>query len=121
MCEINDGERSQVWRESIHRARKPYTCRVCRAPIAVGDLYGLVFSVFDGEADTERSCFACDVARRDFYDEHNGGPMPSAIEEHLRECVRGAGPEHMSNEDRRWVAYLDGIDARWLAAQEQAC
>lgn len=90
MCEI-DVDTSDVWRESFPCARMPYRCRSCQTVIAAGEQHMAVFSVFDGNAGTERVCAICAGLWRHFADHHRGGPMPGDIVSALLECLDGIG------------------------------
>lgn len=115
MCEVDDGNRAEVWNETPRKARKRHRCDTCGATIAVGDRYVDHRSIFDSRVTAEKSCMPCDEARQDFGHEHGMTPLPSDIREYLSECVRGV-PADMSDEDRRWVAYLSGIETRHAEA-----
>lgn len=59
MCFYNDGEYATIWRESDPRARKQYKCYECGGTIIVGEKYRCVFTVFEGDAGTYRTCSRC--------------------------------------------------------------
>lgn len=62
MCFDYDGY-SEVWNETTPRARKPYRCCECGGTIAKGEQYRNVFSVYEGDAMTSRTCLACERVR----------------------------------------------------------
>lgn len=67
MCFDYDGERAEVWREATRKARKPHRCSECSGPIAVGDRYFNIFSVYEGNADTYRCCPKCQLVREEIH------------------------------------------------------
>lgn len=140
MCDL-DGERSDCWKVTTHRARKPHSCATCGLTIAVGEIYVRVFSVFDGRGDTERTCRACWEAQDEFGRAHGMTPLPSMARETIEECVRGGwmdrpGPwaapitiaerririAKAETSERRWRQLLAGIvwRARKAARQRKA-
>jgi len=54
-----DYEPADLYYPSFRRARKPYSCAECAAPIAVGEKYEYVFGVWDGNRDSFRTCANC--------------------------------------------------------------
>ena len=58
MCFYYEGT-CEVYRESIHVARKTHKCCSCRKDISVGEQYLSVFTVFEGESDTRSVCNLC--------------------------------------------------------------
>lgn len=52
-------DRPDVYRESIVRARKPYTCCECGWLIAVGEAHRYCWGVWDGGARDYRMCAPC--------------------------------------------------------------
>ena len=108
MCEIDGGESCEVWRETMHTARKSRGCDCCSALIAKGDKYLKHFSVFEGDATSEVMCSACAKARVEFHKEHGalmGGP--SFFQELLMDCIAD-GPKS----ERKWKPVLDEIRER---------
>src|SRR5271154_24336 len=90
MCDLDydDGDAPSVWSERLQKARKPYRCVCCHAPIAVGEQYLYHFSVSDGLAWTERMCKACDEIRDQFGKEHGDQmPAPSNFRDSLVNCI----------------------------------
>ena len=114
MCSIDsdDGERAQVWRESVHAAGKPHRCASCGAAIARGEQYTRHFSVFDGTAYSKAVCSPCTDAREAFSAAHGVTPFPSSTEHDLRECASESEPADRA----RWREMADGIRARRATA-----
>lgn len=54
-----DCEPSDVWNQVSRRARKPYECCECSAPIVVGETYVYVSWLYDGHWGHERLCERC--------------------------------------------------------------
>lgn len=65
-----EGEYAEVWRVSWHKARKKHFCCECHEPIAVGSPYEKIFSVYDGEASTYRTCEFCAREYESLRDKH---------------------------------------------------
>lgn len=88
MCDISQDEGAEVWRESVHRARKAYRCDGCGATIGAGQPYTGVFSVFDGNPLSEKMCAPCWFAREEFAEAHDEQTFaPSILVEMLRDCI----------------------------------
>lgn len=58
-CSCSDFDGPAVYRESIHRARKPYRCAECGVDIAPETRYQRCFGVWDGSPSTYRLCLDC--------------------------------------------------------------
>ena|SRR5579863_9467330 len=58
MCFVIDGY-CEVYERSIHKAHKAHKCRACRRTIEIGEQYLSIFSVYEGETDTEKVCNQC--------------------------------------------------------------
>lgn len=52
-----------VWRQSTPVARKEHKCSECGRPIDPGHQYEHVFGVWDGRADTFKTCARCFAMR----------------------------------------------------------
>jgi len=61
-----DYEAPEIYRSKMVTARKPHTCCECREPIAPGDTYETVTSLFDGYWYTAQTCSICVRIRDDF-------------------------------------------------------
>lgn len=93
MCFDYDGS-CEVWKETFPRARKPHVCCECGQTIPKGRKHRSVFSVFEGDAMTSRTCLACEYVRSIIreYEEDEGcegqeaecpiGGLRDAIREH---------------------------------------
>lgn len=95
MCDYDDGERPDVWRESTHRARKQHRCDECRMPIVVGTVYVRCVGMYDGHwygARVHPDCFALlkhiafTVCGQDSYVLNNPDGLRWRVREHYREA-----------------------------------
>lgn len=59
-----DFDPAQVYRQSIHVARKQYWCEECAGKILPGERYEYTFGVWDGDASTFRTCERCHDIRQ---------------------------------------------------------
>lgn len=118
MCDI-DLEPAEVWKETTRKARKDHQCRCCKRTIRKGEEYVVVFSIFEGEADSQKCCAHCDKERHDFA-AHDGHclSMPSHFREMLSDCI---GDSYRSYDDDEpiydaetvaWIDMRDRIEAR---------
>ena len=115
MCDINL-DPCDVWRESHRKARKEHVCSCCRRAIRPGETYLVHFSVFEGDARTQKCCAECD-RDRDVFAEAHGGTLsePSYFGVLLGECI-GEGDDN----DERWRPMLSRIRASMADARERA-
>ena len=88
MCEISYDDVCSVWIMTRRKARKPHKCGACGTPIAIGEVYVRLFSVFDGYPTTDRWCAACHEVSERFTEAHHVTPPPQELQEVLRECSR---------------------------------
>jgi hypothetical protein len=58
-----DTEPCEVFRATHRVARKPHRCSECRRPIRPGTRYESTFTVFDGDAETFKTCPRCERLR----------------------------------------------------------
>lgn len=117
MCEIyDDGDYCTIWNERERKARKPHRCSCCRSTIQPGTVYIVHFSLFDGDATSEKMCVECVADRQAFADAHGGILFnPGSFLLRLSDCI-SEGDE----DDRRWVGMLDGIQRKRDAARSRA-
>lgn len=125
MCDLDDGERSDCWVVTTHRARKAHTCATCGLTIAVGEVYVRTFSAFDGRGHAERACRACREVQDEFGRAHGMTPLPSQTRETIWECVRGGDLDLRTGRLSPWstkvrlaervarVAQADPEERRW--------
>ena len=106
MCTLDYDVLVRVDTEDPRISRKEHSCLGCGTTIRKGEAYCRVFYVSDGYGHSEKECFACWWTRREFWEEHGGGPMPWALEDELRECIGG---------ERRnpWRIHLAALRRRW--------
>jgi hypothetical protein len=100
-CSCDCEQPSAYWKE-IRCARKAHTCHECGGPIAPGKSYEHVFAIWDGDADTVKTCEAC-LALRDWVSEL-GGCQPchgELVEEAVEELRNMTGPR-TSDVRRSW-------------------
>jgi hypothetical protein len=108
MCDVPDGDGCDLWHEKARVARKAHECSACGSVIRPGDVYLVHFSLYEGDTNNEKCCFACWWAREQFEEAHECGIAPSALIDFLRECV-------VENDNRRdpWRAVLAPVLARY--------
>ena len=58
-CEPQEGEACDVWTTKMRVARKSHKCCECREEIKAGDRYEYIFSVFEGDIYTYKTCEFC--------------------------------------------------------------
>src|SRR4051812_6334707 len=94
MCDIY-GDTSDVWSETTQRARKPWTCCECGAPIPAGTIYTRFGSLFDGHWDTFRMHYECRVLWGSVAGDlcgHPGYVLAGGLPEELHEYGDEAAP-----------------------------
>lgn len=112
MCMVGDLEPCEVWDERERKARKAHTCSCCYGQIRAGEVYVVHFSVFEGQANSEKMCKPCHAARAEFAKAHDGSLCsPSYFGRMLMECI-GENGEDDDPENKRWVELRDEMDAR---------
>lgn len=62
----NDGDGPSCCTTSTPKARKEHRCAECREPIMAGSRYEKVFGVWDGRAETFKTCLLCAEIRDHF-------------------------------------------------------
>lgn len=67
MCFYYDGY-CDVYKTNVVKARKPCRCCECAQPIAVGEEYHRVKSLYDGHWNTYRTCVVCQWFRARVYE-----------------------------------------------------
>jgi hypothetical protein len=93
VCDI-DLEPCEVWKETkIGKARKAHKCDCCHGPIRVGEPYTKLFTVYEGDASSEKSCSACDDDVATFQDDHTVRGVPSYMPELYQQCVQDSMDE----------------------------
>lgn len=109
MCEYDDGEYCQVWNEQQRKARKEHKCSCCGRIIRAGEKYLVHFSVYDGDATSNKMCSECERDRDTFAKAHHGFLLaPYYFPEALSGCIADGDP----GSDKRWRPMLDAIEAR---------
>lgn len=134
MCSIEPDEICSVWSTTWQMARKPHRCVCCGVTIDPGHRYLKHFSVFDGEASTDKACIFCGTMWESFIAAHGAGYAPNMLEEMLDECVadnrRFGGYRQKSSLEQRMegLAQYRPLDAQWRRylcilkyRQRQAC
>lgn len=106
MCTLDYDYSVAAYTERPRTARKPHTCVCCGAEIHVDEAYSYVSYVGEGTAHSEHECFWCWWTRTVFSEAHGGGPVPSALEEELRECSRW-------DDNSPWRVHLAALKRRW--------
>lgn len=88
MCSI-DLEPVEVWNITHRKARKAHVCGVCRAAIRAGEAYTALFTVFQGDAQSYKTCAWCWAVGESFGRVHGQMPTPNGLCEALHECIEG--------------------------------
>lgn len=114
MCDVSYDDVCAVWSVTRRKARKPYKCGACGAPIAIGEVYVYLFSVFDGDPQTARWCAPCHEISERFTEAHRVTPPPEDLQEMLRECVRD---EPGSDAAEAWRRDLYDMEVRGKRAE----
>jgi len=129
MCVIDFDEYCTIWNETERTARKQHKCSSCGGRIQPGEKYVDHFDVFEGEANHEKCCMACDVDRKEFGKAHEVSLGPGGWREYLDECIAEDSEydsdtdEYRPGEDaKRWIAMRERLKERRQRAKEsQAC
>lgn len=113
MADMSDGG-PEVHRAKIVRARKAHRCDECGRPIAAGERYEYVFSIFEGDWYTNHTCVHCVEVRR-WLDVACRGWIYTAVHEDIREhwdesdLARTVAMGRLIHaRDRTWRARDDG-------------
>ena len=110
MCGIWLEDVCEVWCETPRYARKQHRCFCCNGSILRGEQYIVHFSVYDGRPTSEKMCFECDKAQREFANAHDGiRHVPSAFLEVLFECYNEEIRSAWTDQDRRWRSLMAGM------------
>lgn len=116
MCVI-ELEPCTVWQEHEVTARKAHMCDCCRGEIPAGARYVRHFSVFEGDASTEKLCKACEEVRQAFDLVHGTHGTPSSMPDLLSECVSEEWTWSPNEDDDERV--LTEVGALWRQALDE--
>lgn len=131
MCQIEPEGYCSVWQEHVVKhARKRHRCDGCHGFIQIGESYISHFSIFEGDANSEKACLPCEISREEFKKDHRWTPSPSSMHEYLSQCIddetaRVYNPETdrhhwVPNETAlKWQRFKDEMTARRDAAATQ--
>lgn len=109
MCQIEDGDRFDVFTETLRKARKTHKCDCCKGNIAIGARYLVHFSVYEGEPSSQKMCAPCNSDRHKFADAHGGSlAQPLYFPEMLDECILDGDKES----EQMWKPMLEAIAGR---------
>lgn len=101
MCDVDYGDRADLWRESTPRARKRYTCSECELPILPGTVHLSITLMDEGHFLTFRQHKECNALLRylafDVCHQHTYFVGTEPLRERAREHMHEA-PEVL----RRW-------------------
>jgi hypothetical protein len=124
MCNFDVDDYCQVWNKTYPRAKKQHVCNSCRTTIQPGEQYLRIFSVYDGNADTDKACMVCATLWESFVDAHGSGFQPQMLDEMLTDCIADSSARRM----RRWgdngvsveerLKFIDSVrkvDGQWRA------
>ena len=84
MCRAEGGENPDVYVDHIRHARKEHKCSECGRPIMPGEIYRSHFYVYDGNADTSKTCSHCCVGQ-DWLAHNCGGYIFEQVIEEIHE------------------------------------
>lgn len=87
---MDGGDPVTVLHERHPIAVKEHKCNECRRVIARGESYMVERYVFDGEAQTHKTCLHCQIARQWLVKECNGF-LYTMVEEDINEHVHEGG------------------------------
>lgn len=114
MCEIDTGDRCEVWDERHRKARKEHKCSCCYRTIMMGELYLVHFSVYEGNCETQKCCAECEFDRHQFSQAHEGWlPQPHYLPEMLDECI-----SEDPDSEEKWKPMLERILASRKTTKE---
>ncbi len=120
--------------DSIVSARKQHRCSECRGIIQPGEKYERVFLVYDGYADTYKTCLHCKSAR-DWLTSETDWPVDidgeghqwfyTMLREHLMDQARNGEHKfafrayrHIALMDKRRKAFADAYNAETVKMRE---
>lgn len=122
----NDGDGPSCFTESIRKARKEHQCYECRDPIKIGERYEYVSGIWDGRADSFKTCLLCAEIRAHFSCGHGWvyGEVWSQLRDNFfpdmkagGQCMAGLSPAAKQRLiDLRMEWYFDQDecdDSRW--------
>src|SRR5688500_8611718 len=109
MCEIDFDGYCSGWRETPRMARKEHKCKPCGGVIRRGENYIEHFDIYEGEANREACCLACDRDREEFCKAHHVKIGPGSWLHYLSECIYDDGHDE---ESRRWLPLLERLKQR---------
>lgn len=69
-----DGYCEVFSRSVVKKSRKVFRCCECRRAIPIGSPYERTFTVFEGDAETYRTCMICVEIRDTYYCKPEGNP-----------------------------------------------
>lgn len=106
--------------ESIRKARKEHWCCECRETIKVGDRYEYVSGIWDGRADSYKTCLLCKEIRDHFSCGHGWvyGEVWSQLTENFFPDMK-AGGQCMAGLSPAAKQYLIDLRMEWYFAQDE--
>jgi hypothetical protein len=119
MCYLDFDETASVWHEETRTARKQHVCDCCGGLIRRGTEYVRHFSVFDGDATSQKSCAACVVMTAAFRGVHGAAGTPGSMRPLLDECIDSETREGHTKTATMWRAELRKMDARRATARKK--
>jgi hypothetical protein len=88
MCNLDFDGHCEVWDEwLVNKARKEHVCDSCGGGIAAGSSYVRHFSIYDGDANSEKQCLPCRTIADAFTREHRASVTPGSLLEFLDQCL----------------------------------
>lgn len=100
---------------TIRKARKQHVCDECGRTIKPGERYEHISGIWDGHADSNKTCLGCKAIRNLFFcDLWVYGEVWNAVDDHILEVVR-YGPG--DSEEIPW----DGIAGLPVEVREKVC
>ena len=119
MCVI-EFEPCNVWNERRMTARKGHRCSICTTVIHPGQVYTGHFSLDEAGLCAAKVCPACQEARHDFAEAHEGeyGPsycQPPGFVSVVEDCIAEGDDES----EQKWKLMLAAIEARRNTVREE--
>lgn len=115
MCSGPDLDPCDVWKLTSHKARKEHRCECCHTTINPGERYWRLFTVYEGEAGSEKSCNACNEAAEEFAAGHYVRSGPGSMRDLYQQCVMESEDDGDTESWAKWTQVLEDIDARGRA------
>jgi hypothetical protein len=106
MCDCGDGP--ETYRETRPRARKPHKCCECGRTIQPGEIYRLLWGVWEGRPETYKTCSACQDLDAWAHDQSDCFcPTLGDLRQHVIDMVHESGEADIIAEGERRVKEIE--------------